>query len=53
MSTLATLGDVNALSEHEFMKMTSVDHYNQIELEIGNYSPECYVEDGMANRVVT
>ena len=53
MGTLSSIGDVTGISNYEFSKYVSVSHMQQIEFEIGNFSPDSYVEQGIATRVVT
>ena len=54
LETLNALGNYGDLSEQEVMKYTpEVDLTFQMEIEIGNIAPECYVENGIATRIAT
>ena len=53
LETLNSIGDVCDLSKAEAIKYTNVDTLQSIEFEIGNLAPQCYVEHGIATRIVT
>lgn len=54
IETLTNIGDLNAMSMMEMFKFSpGIDMLSQMEQEIGNLSPECYVEDGVFTRINT
>jgi len=54
LETMHNIGDFNQLSMLEFWKLNpGMEALQASEQEIGNISPECYVEDGMYTRLCT
>ena len=54
MEGLRNLGDVTDMSEKEVLRHAHhVDVLNQMNLEIGDITPQDYIEHGVADRLVT
>ena len=48
------LGDITDMSEKEVLKYApDIETYNSMNFEIGDITPEDFVENGVANRLVT
>ena len=54
IETVRNIGDVNEMSMVEMLHMMpGTESLQAQEQEIGNMSPECYVEDGIFTRLCT
>ena len=54
LETLRNIGDVNELSNLEMMALNPhIDTLHSINAEMGNFSPEDYIEDGVYTRLCT
>ena len=53
LESLNAIGDVMGLTRTEYMKYTDNELLATMENEIGNLSPNCYIENGMATRIIT
>ena len=54
LETLRNVGDINEFSMLEMLHyMPELETLGACEQEIGNYSPECYVENGIFTRLCT
>jgi hypothetical protein len=54
LETLRNIGDVNELSNLEMLALTpQLDTLHSINIEMGNISPEDYIEDGIYTRLCT
>jgi hypothetical protein len=54
LETLRNIGDVNELSNLEMAALTpQLDTLHSINVEMGNLSPEDYIEDGIYTRLCT
>lgn len=54
METMRNIGDINSLSMMEYYKLNpGMETLQASEQEIGNISPECYIEEGVYTRLCT
>ena len=54
MEGLRNLGDITDMSEKEVLRHAPhLDVLNQMNFEIGDISPQDYIEDGVADRLIT
>ena len=54
LETLNAIGDITELSEAEVGKyLPEIGVLHQAEMDIGNISPECYIENGVSTRTIT
>jgi len=54
LETMRNIGDINSLSMLEYYKLNpGMETLQASEQEIGNISPECYIEDGVYTRLCT
>jgi hypothetical protein len=54
LETMRNIGDINSLSMMEYYKLNpGMEMLQASEQEIGNISPECYVEEGVYTRLCT
>jgi adenosylmethionine-8-amino-7-oxononanoate aminotransferase len=54
LETLRNIGDINEISMLEMLHLNpGIDTLQSIEAELGNFSPQDYVEDGIYTRLCT